>query len=494
MAKRYSFIAILLCLSCFKATAQDVVVKDVEGPTYVVQGDLHDLLYAETSVVGPYKSKRFAAPDEAVVNYKDRITNMPQYLHDFIAEFVKAGQEVLAGGSNWLSDPKLGLSSSSGYYYLLNEVKGTADFTFAPGSDAATIQQAAIDAFKGRYEEEYDIMKSFLPFAFLSLNLDHPEFFWIGNGFQYSCGNGCSYSYYTNGRGTVNYTITLKFNLLTSNFDIRNNGVSTYNFRNTTNLANGVQKFKNCVQTILSECQTGSRYDKLLAAHDWLTLHNCYNYYYLKGYAQSLIGDTPWSSFSAIEGHNDQQAPVCEGYARAFKVLCDKMGIPCILMSGNVVDEDGNRGGHMWNYVQMENGKWYAVDVTWDDPTVWSSYDQFVTGFESHDWFLLGSSTDVGGGLTFIESHPEQWYDNYPSGGSYSWDLQAGPELSPIAWTPDDEKTGDVNKDGDIDIADAVSVLNAMAGESVAGNADVNADGQIDIADFVSVLNIMAGL
>lgn len=52
---------------------------------------------------------------------------------------------------------------------------------------------------------------------------------------------------------------------------------------------------------------------------------------------------------------------------------------------------------------------------------------------------------------------------------------------------------GDVNTDGNIDIADAVSVLNAMAGEEVAGNPDVNGDNTVDIADFITVLNIMAG-
>ena len=54
--------------------------------------------------------------------------------------------------------------------------------------------------------------------------------------------------------------------------------------------------------------------------------------------------------------------------------------------------------------------------------------------------------------------------------------------------------SGDVNCDVEIDIADAVSVLNAMAGEDVTGDADVNGDGKVDIADFVTVLNIMAGI
>ena len=52
---------------------------------------------------------------------------------------------------------------------------------------------------------------------------------------------------------------------------------------------------------------------------------------------------------------------------------------------------------------------------------------------------------------------------------------------------------GDVNVDGTVAIADAVAVLNAMAGQKVAGDPDVNGDKEVSIADFVAVLNIMAG-
>lgn len=51
---------------------------------------------------------------------------------------------------------------------------------------------------------------------------------------------------------------------------------------------------------------------------------------------------------------------------------------------------------------------------------------------------------------------------------------------------------GDVNRDSNIDIADAVSVLNIMAEGSNDVVGDVNGDGTVDIADFVSILNIMA--
>ena len=52
---------------------------------------------------------------------------------------------------------------------------------------------------------------------------------------------------------------------------------------------------------------------------------------------------------------------------------------------------------------------------------------------------------------------------------------------------------GDVNLDGSVTIADAVAVLNAMAGQEVPGDPDVNGDKEVSIADFVAVLNIMAG-
>jgi hypothetical protein len=51
---------------------------------------------------------------------------------------------------------------------------------------------------------------------------------------------------------------------------------------------------------------------------------------------------------------------------------------------------------------------------------------------------------------------------------------------------------GDLNGDGKVDIADAVTVLNIMAGGNYDAAADVNGDEKVDIADFVTVLNIMA--
>ena len=52
--------------------------------------------------------------------------------------------------------------------------------------------------------------------------------------------------------------------------------------------------------------------------------------------------------------------------------------------------------------------------------------------------------------------------------------------------------SGDLNLDGKVDIADAVTVLNIMAAGEYYLSADVNRDQKVDIADFVTILNIMA--
>lgn len=46
---------------------------------------------------------------------------------------------------------------------------------------------------------------------------------------------------------------------------------------------------------------------------------------------------------------------VCAGFADTVKMLCDDLGIPCIVV-GNYA--------HAWNYILMDDGKWYNLDLT----------------------------------------------------------------------------------------------------------------------------------
>lgn len=57
----------------------------------------------------------------------------------------------------------------------------------------------------------------------------------------------------------------------------------------------------------------------------------------------------------------------CEGYSKAAKMLLDRAGINCAVLSGVSKNTDGTMGPHMWNAVEI-NGDFYYLDCTWDDP------------------------------------------------------------------------------------------------------------------------------
>ena len=120
------------------------------------------------------------------------------------------------------------------------------------------------------------------------------------------------------------------------------------------------------------------------------------------------------------------------------------------------------------NYVPMENGK-----------------------------IFLNPKFNVAVRESSIASFAFDWANNLyvASGGTETFSRYTVPGMNKVVVTPGNGIgiRGDVNLDSKVDIADAVTVLNAMAGEQVAGNADVNGDQKVDIADFVTVLNIMAG-
>ena len=106
---------------------------------------------------------------------------------------------------------------------------------------------------------------------------------------------------------------------------------------------------------------------KVKAIYDWLCKNNTYNDYQTSKYKKNsdpvaFAYLAAHSAYSAIIP-GDEFEPVCEGYAYAFKVLCDELGVTSLCVSGSMTSVSN----HMWNYIQTENGKWYLVDATTGD-------------------------------------------------------------------------------------------------------------------------------
>ena len=75
---------------------------------------------------------------------------------------------------------------------------------------------------------------------------------------------------------------------------------------------------------------------------------------------------------------------VCEGYAKAFKYLCDGIGVECYTVTGMMGGGTG-AGGHMWNIVVLD-GENYLVDPTnCDDGTIGSPDNLFLKAPSSGD-------------------------------------------------------------------------------------------------------------
>ncbi|MBR3885444.1 MAG: hypothetical protein IKJ33_03150 [Clostridia bacterium] len=96
---------------------------------------------------------------------------------------------------------------------------------------------------------------------------------------------------------------------------------------------------------------------------------------------------------------------VCEGYAKAFQLLCNLSSfkssyVKCYTVSGNMIGGTG-AGAHMWNVVTMDDQQSYLVDVTnCDNGTVGYPEDLFLTGTDSGS-INTGYSFDLSPAITF---------------------------------------------------------------------------------------------
>lgn len=100
-------------------------------------------------------------------------------------------------------------------------------------------------------------------------------------------------------------------------------------------------------------------------------------------YYQNRIGNT--LAAAALDKYNHYA--VCQGYMAAVKELCDLYEIPCIRVDKK--QRPGEKAGHSWVYVQLEDGLWYSLDVTLDDledgDKRLTSYQYFLTGASELD-------------------------------------------------------------------------------------------------------------
>ncbi|WP_438847945.1 transglutaminase domain-containing protein [Anaerocaecibacter muris] len=83
-----------------------------------------------------------------------------------------------------------------------------------------------------------------------------------------------------------------------------------------------------------------------------------YSAYYLEG----VLGD----GSTSIGGVVYPPYAVCDGMSKAYALMCNIEGIPCVRVVGEAGSSIYDLGGHAWNKVFID-GAWYVVDCTWGD-------------------------------------------------------------------------------------------------------------------------------
>lgn len=153
---------------------------------------------------------------------------------------------------------------------------------------------------------------------------DHPEVFWIDPG--------TSYSYYEE-EAAVN--MQLHF----------------------TESGDALQKDRKALEAAVKKAiaeapKEANDYDIELFLNDYIAKHCAYD----------IESEHRHSAYGALVNGG----AVCDGYSKAFQLLCKRLGVECTVVEGTSEFNKDEDNGHMWNCVRL-GGEWYHTDVTWND-------------------------------------------------------------------------------------------------------------------------------
>ena len=225
---------------------------------------------------------------------------------------------------------------------------------------------------------------------------------------------------------------------------------------------------------------------------------------------------------------------VCEGYTKAFQYLLQKVGIQSFMATGT-----GNGDLHAWNIVRID-GKYYNVDLTWDDQksdiiyTYFNITDEEIKSLshildkESEDFAPVCTSTDanyfaVYGGIfnefsaddlgaliktngkklhIYITGDMEEFQKDFEKNFVNMLTAAGINGVAECVYSPLGREwiitvilPGDANYDGVIDIRDFIHMKSIIAGNFAENKAsDVDKSGNVSATDLAELKKMLLGI
>jgi len=126
-------------------------------------------------------------------------------------------------------------------------------------------------------------------------------------------------------------------------------------------------KLKEITDKIINTNMTDK--EKIKAFHNYIINNTKYD----KEYISNNLND-PSNYSHRASGTLLYSKSLCGGYSHTMSLFLNQLKIPNYRISSDT---------HIWNLVYLD-GKWYHLDLTWDDPTTSNNSDILL-----HDYFLI---------------------------------------------------------------------------------------------------------
>lgn len=174
--------------------------------------------------------------------------------------------------------------------------------------------------------EGYSLTEAQVRTACKALTDDHPEIFWMSG----------TMGYYSGEDSTV---IQVYSSFSPEEIDARVNAVRAASNAFYATVPDGLSAF-----------------EREVMVHDYLIENVAYD-----DSVDTINFDNNSPDIYTVYGAMVNRVAVCEGYARAFQMLMNGLGVDCVGLMGSSQEQM-----HMWNAARID-GVWYQTDVTWDD-------------------------------------------------------------------------------------------------------------------------------
>jgi hypothetical protein len=126
------------------------------------------------------------------------------------------------------------------------------------------------------------------------------------------------------------------------------------------------RKINQIIKQVITDDMTDR--EKIKAIHDYIVTNTTYDSEYAKTGKSNYFSNNAYGAL--VEGH-----AICGGYADAMALFLEIFDIKNYKIASST---------HVWNFVEL-NGKWYHLDLTWDDPVIKDSDKNRL----EHTFFLI---------------------------------------------------------------------------------------------------------